>query len=434
MEARGMSPVRKLWASGLLGLGLIPAGGPGLSPDPPTPTPVAAPTTRTGQVAAQEPAAQPPRRLLLDGVAAIVGEEVITHREIDYFRQLEANVGRTVEPAVILQDRVKELLKSQAGQTLVIDENLVRAQLDARWKDQVELQGGAVRTSEWLEMVGLTPPRLREIWRNSLYAQVWEENITGAGLGPRGRPKVDRFVRPGQRLAFYRILAGSPNPADRAQVGAQPERAVIQQLVLAADEFGGVEDTRTLAGELRQLAESGRSDFGDLVARYGATGTRETRGLAPPISLGDMEQLSVTRHKTRSLLDFVSQGTPGALSEPMLGWKLGADVEAIFVYKLVERLPAEEPKSPVDIELQKQLDAALLDQFDRVRLEFALREAFDSAYIWTFGQSAQSGPGGQAPGAGPGQAPGQDPGAPGQVPAEGPDPDAGQAPEGADGG
>jgi len=176
------------------------------------------------------------------------------------------------------------------------------------------------------------------------------------------------------------------------------EQHIVELLdSLAAQDYGGVEDARTLGQELRELASSGRSDFGDLVARYGAAGTRETRGLGSPIPMTDMEQLSVTRHRSRGLLDFVTGAEPGAVSEPMLGWKLGTDVEAIFVYKRVERLPEQGPRGLVDLELQKELDRALLEQMDKVRLDFALREAFDSAYIWTAGQGRREETG-QAPG------------------------------------
>jgi len=350
------------------------------------------PTSTQGSEPAADPSPQSPQspqaptHELLDGVAAIVGDEIVTYSEIEFSRQQEASAGRTVERGVILDRRIRELLKSQAGRTLVVDRELVKLQIDSRWRDEVEARGGAVQTSAALAAGAMTPMRLREIWRDALYAQVWEDSVTGAGSGASGRPIIDRYIRPGQCLAFHRILSNSPNPADRARVGGRPAQALIQQLVLPASEYGGVDDTRTFGDELSQLASSGRSDFGDLVARYGASGTRETRGQGAPISMAEMEQLSVTRHRTRALLNFVTSSEPGDISEPFLGWKPGSDVQAIFVYKLIEHLPAREAKEYTDPTVQKNLERELLAQFDRVRVDIALQDAYKSSFSWTSGQ------------------------------------------------
>ncbi|MFT5050676.1 MAG: hypothetical protein ACI8QZ_002078 [Chlamydiales bacterium] len=340
------------------------------------------------QLASQDPATPPqgPAFVLLDGVAAVIGDEIVTYGEIEYLRQDQASQGRTVERGEILDLRVRELLKAQGGRTLVVDRELVQLQLDSRWKDEVERQGGATKMSESLASAGYTPKRLRNYWRDGIYAQVWESSVTGAGVGSAGRPVVDRYIRPGQALGFHRILARSANPLDRARVGGRPAQAVIQQLVLPVSEYGGLDDTRTFGRELAQLASSGGSDFGDLVARYGARGNRETRGQGAPISMEDMEQLSVTRHRSRALLDFVDETDPGGISEPILGWKLGSDVQAIFVYKLIERLPPREAKPYTDPEVQKELERELMAQFDKVRVDIALQEAFRSSFSWTAGQ------------------------------------------------
>ena len=335
---------------------------------------------------------EPPeeRGAAVDGVVAVVGEEVITFSELRYAVMRAARSGAKADPETILNEQVRRLMKTQAGQDMGYDPELVEELLQGRMEWIVDKQGGAVKASTWLrDAVGMRPDELEDYYRRELYAQSYEGALTGTQPGVDGRVGVDRYIRPGQRHAAYELIATSADPAEREKIGAVPERVVLQELILPLDTHGGQRATIELATALRDAALGGE-DFGQLVLLHGAA--KENRGLTAPLPVPSLVQVSANRHGTDELARFAGDADVGAVSEPLVGGALNSERQAVFVYRLDQRIPAEPPRPYVSRETQKVLTEDLEKALDRLRLAVGMERLRETIYVWLPAGAADGGP------------------------------------------
>lgn len=325
----------------------------------------------------QEPdAGQPP----LDGVVAIVGDEIITYSDLRYAMMEGARTGRRLEPQQILDQRVRRLLMTQAGQDFGYDPELVENLLADKAERIVDEKGGAVEASSFFAEIGLRPDQVKDYWRNDLYAQTFEGAITGKSPGPGGRVIVDRFIRPGQKYAAYRLLALSEDPSERTKVGAAPLMVVLQELILPIDQYGGEGPTMKLARSLRESILDGEA-FAEIVQLHGAIKENDAR--TAPLTLPVLLQNSRMRHGDDSMARFVVDGAVGAVSEPAIGTAIGSERQAVFMYFLAERREASEPAPFADPDVQESLTKELEDTLDRRRVSLELGLLRKAIYVWT---------------------------------------------------
>lgn len=338
-----------------------------------------APTARAG---APQSLGDPPveRGTAVDGVVAVVGEDVITFSELRYAVLRAARSGARADPDQILNDQVLRLLKTQAGQDMGYDPELVADLLEGRMDWIVDKQGGAVKASAWLkDAVGMRPDQLEDYYRRELYAQSYEGSLTGTQPGVDGRVSVDRYIRPGQKHAAYQLIATSTDPAERQKIGAVPERVVLQELILPLDAHGGQRATIELATALRDAALGGE-DFGQLVLLHGAA--KENRGLTAELPVPSLAQVSASRHGTDELARFAADAEVGAISTPLVGRALNSERQAVFIYRLDQRLPAEPPRPYVSLETQRALTADLEKALDHLRLAVGIERLRETTYVW----------------------------------------------------
>lgn len=351
-----------LIATGCLSLGLAQGQGPVRNPADP---------------------AQAPVEVTVDGVAAVVGDQIVTLRELDEFVAQRANavgLSRQEDLARIrlgyLEERYLLLLKVQAGQDMGFDPELVRRGEQRLFAEEVELRGGPVAASKQFAALGQRPEQLQKFLRRRLYIQSWEWAQTGRAAGASGRVSVDRNLRPGQNWSAYQLALKSPDPAERAMVGMMPPQVVLQQLVLPIEENGGEESTLELARTLIEEARSG-TDFTDLTRLWGAA---PDDGILEPRTLTELEQTSRFLHRSAALWEFASTAAVGEFSAPMLGWQRG--LPGVWVYLMRERIESTPARDYLDAALQRRVRAGILRSLDQLRLRVALKGVANSVYVW----------------------------------------------------
>jgi hypothetical protein len=346
-------------------------------------------TDAVDEGAQQPPLAAPrntrlPIELYLDFGMAIAGNEVITLSDLrsklatNEF-QNRAKAGESFErlETDALVEIIETMMQIQAGKDRGFDPLFVDAITDNRFEELIEEKGGHSEFSTSLQNFGISPQEYKAQVKDALYRRVWRESMTGQQRGPLGRFSVDRNIRPGLLKSAYGAYASSKVARERALVGAEPERVVLQAIVLDVQRYGGLDKCMALARQLRADAASGEQDFEFLVNAWSEFKTNG--GVFEPVSTGAMlRNMSLNWHGSEELSSFVQGAQPGDVSQPIVR----QEPYGLFIYRLVELLPANTPTPFEDVELQRRLEAALVADLDEIRLERAMRELKAVTHVW----------------------------------------------------
>lgn len=337
----------------------------------PTDAPIQGPLTKVQGT----PVTDPRLRSLVDEVVAVVGDEVVTLRELigeiqhPNYEQRRLAIERL--PASeqdnaygelqteAIATLVERLLRTRAGEDRGFDPSIVERLADNYINFVREQYGGPIGYRQWLDRAGSDPEGHREWRKRQLYLGAWEGSTTGEQPGPIGRPDRDTFVRPGHLYATYRRLVASAQPEEQAIVGATRGEVVLSEIAMSIDANGGEAATRQLAEKLRRSVLEDGEDFDALASKLG-----ESR--RPNYITSDLEGVARAGELSfgnDQLLIFSKNASPGEISPPLRSRKGG-----IHLFKLVERKPAQEPEPYHSIELQKRLRQYIGVQRDRVRL------------------------------------------------------------------
>jgi len=334
---------------------------------------------------------------------AVVGDDLVLLEEIDAVVRSEAARGRIPagNPAAIsklasslLTDRVEDLLKINAGRNIGFDEATTEAFAERAIEREFEARGGAVDMAAYFEEVGVSPEQYKTYNRERLYLDQWNLIVTGRIPAHLGRPKVDRFIRPGQRWASYQYLARSRSELERELVGALPERLELQRMVLP---FGDAEEeaaARELARAILQGLEAG-SEFEQLAGLHGLPQVND--GRMQPASLRYVEEFSELFHGSSDLAQWAADAEPGHISGVQLSaspsWPGG---NGLLIYRLVAIHPPTEAAPYLDFELQAKLDQVAKQQLDSNRTQQELERVKRHTFIWP--RDAGAGPTAELPG------------------------------------
>ena len=365
----------------LLALALL--AGPRLLQDAPTPAP------KTAQQPPEEAEEVGLPQVDIQVVVGVVGRDLILREEVDAVVRRELARGRV--PAGDLRarqelmeqvwlKRVDELAMINAGRNVGLDEETTRAFAERAMERRIEGLGGAVEASRVYQQEGLGPEQLLALNEERLYLDQWELTTTGAIPPHLGRPIVDRYIRPGQRWASYQYLKESPFEREREVVGMQPERFVLQRLVLP---FGSDEDgteTQELARSILRGLEAG-ADFDDLARVHGLPQAGD--GRLQPATLAEVRAAAESFHGSAELAEWVAKAEPGDVS----GIQLGASAEwpggrGLLLYRLLDVAPPTEAQPYLDFELQARLDRVAKSELDGNRIQNELRRIKRHTFIW----------------------------------------------------
>jgi len=240
----------------------------------------------------------------------------------------------------LLNERVDELLEIQACRDAGFDPERIEQLVHLRVEDYVRSHGGPARTAEFLAEHGLTPNDLHDNMNERLLSMTWREMVTGESPGITGRVQRDRYVRPGQLHAVY-LIACQPTEARWIELlGGEPERVTLQSLVLPVD-AQGTEAAVQQAAEIREEALDG-ADFGQLVRTWSVIPAND--GISRPNPVQDLVHLSQSRHGDDQLGRFVREAPVGEISPPLASATDPSERPMVFLYRMVERLPARLPE------------------------------------------------------------------------------------------
>lgn len=356
----------------------VPASTPPAAPVAGAPS-ASAPAARAPVDRADTANAQPAARddggwVELDRVVMIVNHDILPLGRMQ--RDLERSFAGGPNPTrseiqrrqtEIQSLHVRNSLASQAGQDLGADEKLVDRLVNDRIQREIEGRNGVVGLAAYLESRGMTTEDMRRRFREELYADAWEETVTGRGSGVAARPSQDRWVRPGLRRFHYENAITHDEAL--GALGGRSETWKLQLLPLPCAMFGGEEATTKLALEIKAQIEGG-ADMSELVQRY--LPTDKERGLVEATARS-------FRARDKAIAAFASTAVEGAVSDPLpLETPQGKYVRLV---RLIAREPAVVPAFG-DAVCQNALVENVQRELDEYRLERAYAQLFQAAYVW----------------------------------------------------
>lgn len=322
----------------------------------------------------QNPAAP---REHFDHVDVIVNDDVIRWREIIRTMQREAQRQpltteheRNVLLGQVTSQFVEDLLRRQAGQDLGLDPALVRQQVNDNSDRFIENIGSVLGASEVLKEASLDSAQARDIWEGNLYNSVWQDSVTGLGPDHSGRVVNDRYVRPGEVYARYREYREPPPWAPRLnpeEIGGVDEQAVLREINIDGRNIGPEEALATCQ-DAREEAESG-ADLDEVHAWAG--GPPPT---PKPFGMFELERVFP------DVGSWLRNAKPGDLS-PVLPHSSQGRITGYHFIQLVERTEAVIPPFE-NAKTQRLIYDQLLRDRDSLKIQAALQDLFERAYIW----------------------------------------------------
>ena len=324
---------------------------------------------------------------LIDRIQIIVNDDVIRFREIEReAHRVGSNRPITTEQDVsrlfgeVTSSLVETTLRRQAGQDLGLDPKLIQLQIDGHTERFIESAGSVLEASEMLKRADIDSAEANKMWEGQLYNLVWEESVTGRGPGASGRQVRDRFIRPGQIAQRYNEYVNPVswmprrNPED---IGGQDARYVVQEFIASGMTIG-IEKARQIAAEAHAEISAGK-DFEEVHGRYSNPDPRDPGAPAPweeqshPVTLltGAYPELAAW---------IESKAEPGQLS-PIFPIVYEGKLAGYRFVRYVRTVPAVLPALD-DPGTQDRIRQNLLKEKDNQRINEALNELFERAYVW----------------------------------------------------
>ncbi len=312
-----------------------------------------------------------------DHVAVIVNDDIIRLREI--VRELGREARR--QPLTTERERafllnkvtsqfVENLLRRQAGQDLGLDPKLIQLQIDGHSERFIESVGSVYDASEVLKEADLDSAEARYLWENQLYNTIWKESVTGQGPSASGRVTTSRYIRPGEIFARYREYveplpwAPRPNPEE---IGGVDEQAILLEINIDGRD-SGPENALAKCRDAYAQALEGVS-FEEIQTIFGGAEPK-------PRSFGLSELAPIFP----DVMQWLRSAKPGEIS-PILPYSHDGRITGYHFVQLVERrnpiFPAFE-----DSRTQSLIRKQLLRERDTLKIQTALQELFERAYIW----------------------------------------------------
>gem|GEM_PF-2269672 len=209
-----------------------------------------------------QPAAETQRQTI-DGIAAIVGSEIILKSEVELLYVMRLQEQR-LDPGTMTDEEIEEL-RSAILQEL-IDQQLIVARA---LRDSIVVERSEVEEAldQWLEQL-----RASMGGENAFQQQLSREGISLADLRSRRRPMIrNELLRAKllQEIGFGRPTSVSRREAEEFVREHLDELMYIRHILLVPPPDTEPDIVaRRRAGELRELIVSGREDFAEIARRY----------------------------------------------------------------------------------------------------------------------------------------------------------------------
>jgi len=370
---------------------------------------------------AQEPTPGPPRPpasdddnvsnielVLGEGVVAVVGRQLIRRNDVlaafesgayereivglaEKRRSTDANARRQGLEQVLVEI-LRDHLKAEGGRNQGYAPEMIEAILAQRMSDLQRNVGGAVAAAEMLRKGGYDPESYNTRNEALLLRQTWQRSVTGLAPGPTGRASVDRYVAPGLLELEYRNRLESRSAEDRASVGQQPKRYVLEQVILGLHEYRQLDRTRDTLEFAKEVGErikaevlAGTLTMESAARQFTQPQNRIAEWQVDPLSEAQIQALARARYEGTAMAEWVLGASPGDVSEPFL-LKYPDDKgvlkpAALVVFRLAEVLPATDPTPLGDTSVQERLRTEIQGGWDDARTERALFDLLEATYV-----------------------------------------------------
>jgi hypothetical protein len=263
----------------------------------------------------------------------------------------------------VLDRRIENLLRGQAGEDMGVDQGLIRGGVDRLLEQQVSLQGLLSRGRENQE-----EGRDRRAVESGVEERVHRINLLrshlGYDAGARGRLWVDRFVRPGELFAAYQV--------NLERLG-EPDQVQLLDLLLRWEQLGSLEAARGQVEAFREQVIAGEEDMEHLVQRHSYI--REATTLLQ-LPLGGV---------AAELDPWLAGAQVGEVS-PVTPARDAANLDQIAGYRfvqVVQRIPGEPPPPFFERGIQRYLRTTLEQLRDETLLEELDERLRATARLWS---------------------------------------------------
>lgn len=228
--------------------------------------------------------------------------------------------------------------------------------------------GTAASLSQALEKDGLTAEQLKQMRRDTIYSELWEDAITGRGASVAARPSRDRYVRPG--LLRFEYQNAIDDPIQLPAMGGEEDELALQRLLVEVKGFDSAARAKEFAGEMKKRIAAGE-DMSALVQKYSAL--KNDDGMLKP------GRVSSACRVYAGAAPFLLHARAGEVSEPFL--VEGQGVQGFVLLRVVDRKAGHVPELSAP-ETQQKIASNLQRTYDNFRVETALQKALDESFTW----------------------------------------------------
>lgn len=324
------------------------------------------------------------RALYADRTVAVVGEEVITERDVVLYisrgnlDEDPAEAYPDATPAELdamrfeaaLSEIIDERLKTVGGRNLGFEPELIARAVDGQVESYIRRSGGEQKAASSFVRMGITKAQLRNIYEQRMLGSSWEATVTGRGPGATGRYVVDNFIRPGKQYARYQEFDASRSPEQMAKIGKSPGKLTLRQLpVIVRGGLVGEDQARRNLEVVRQNVLNGTISYEEAMQRIAPEQFRGEAGYVrdiPPAALGGLLRREHPEGG-EALEAFLQDPGPGDISPVMPVVRQGI-VQAYTIYRIEAFEGPKEALPFVDRALQQQLNDALAEERDEVQV------------------------------------------------------------------
>lgn len=321
------------------------------------------PASRPASGPSSAPAPSPSGRAPLDGVAAIVNDEVVTESELAKALAAARETFGFDDPErwqeyrrAKLRSMVLEKLLVQSARRLQIPEATIEERVQRGVEEEIERSGSKANLLERLGQQGKSYEDFLAERHAQEFRLAFIRSELGLEPGPSGRPSIEIYVGPGKMLEHYR--------AHREEFVIE-EASQARQIFLSAERWGGPAAARAKAEEVRGRLLAGE-DFAALAREFSDW---------KPLEGGDLGWVRRSSPYDRAIVDFALGAEAGGLSPVR---EIQGGVVLVQVLEKRERRVRPFKDPAVQEEISNRLWQDRRQEYQSAAVERLLREA----YIW----------------------------------------------------
>lgn len=275
----------------------------------------------------------------IDGIVAIVNNEVITQSELQ--RRVESakksfGYSDPAEWERFVQEELKRLVQerlfAQAAKRASLDQQRIEEELERTLKLAEKSAGGRPELMEKLQQMGRTYEDFVKDRRNEIASKQWKYYELGIIAGASGRPGTELYIPPGELDQYYKT---------HERLFTENEGVKGRQIFIGVDSGEETPAAKRKADELLAKIQAG-ADFAELAKQNSDWKPKEG---------GDLGWIARENSSfEKPILSFLFSNPPGTVS-PVLPLRAGYAIVKVEAKREKRLRPFEE----VQLELYDQI-------------------------------------------------------------------------------